>query len=100
MKVNSLNDAPRVTFDLDGRILLACERTELVHLQFQPGEALSPHSNPVDVIFYCLEGKAELTVGEEIFHLTQDSCILVPSALTRSWKNSDVITRLLVIKLM
>ena len=36
-----------------------------MHITLQPGEALKPHSTPVDVFFYILEGSGDVDIGGE-----------------------------------
>lgn len=99
MKVLSLQDAEKVKSGLNGRIMFSGERTEVVHLQLQQGEVLAPHSNEIDVIFYCLEGEAMLIAGDETFMTRNDCCVMVPAHIERSWVNTgEGILRVLVIK--
>lgn len=99
MKVQSLKQSPRVAANLDGHILYSGGINEVVHLQLKAGEELEPHQNPLDAIFYCIEGQAILIVDSQEFVIQQDDCIQIPSVAERSWKNTgEGNLRLLVIK--
>ncbi len=101
MKVMTPGQAPAVPAALDGRILFSAGRTEVIHLQLQPGETLATHTNPVDVVFYVLEGRAGLTAGDESFLMERDHYISVLSSVPRSWCNKgEGLFRVLVIKML
>lgn len=99
MKVQSLEHAPKVAANLEGHIMFSGEKTEIVHLLLKAGEGLDTHKNPLDAIFYCLEGRGVLNVENQEFVIQKDDCISIPSMADRSWKNTgDGVLRLLVIK--
>lgn len=100
LKLTSLSNAPRVPFDLDGRIMFSSEKVEMVHLTLKPGELIPPHSNPFEVVFYLLEGGLELTVNGQSIALKPDSAIHVAIHENRSLINKTKSTaRVLVVKL-
>ena len=75
------------------------DRTEIVRVALAPGEMIDHHVNSVTVFFYVLEGKGELTVGEELLQMAKDDSIRVEKGLNRSWKNTgDGPLEILVIK--
>jgi mannose-6-phosphate isomerase-like protein (cupin superfamily) len=99
MQITELVTAPRVPFDIDGKILYSGSRNEIIHLSLSPGEKIPLHDNPVDVIFYILEGSAVLMLESKEVILNRDSCLLLEKGILRGWHNrSDIYTRLLVIK--
>ena len=81
------SSAPRVPFKFDGRILFTSERFELIHLTLRPGEEMEPHVQPVDVVFYILQGEGTLSVGNEITGITAGTTIHVKAGVTRAWHN-------------
>jgi mannose-6-phosphate isomerase-like protein (cupin superfamily) len=101
-------DAPRVPYDLDGRILYTSEKFELIHLNLKPGEVVQPHAQPFDVIFFVQDGCGELVTGTETdpggmttLKPAAGSTITVHGHVQRSWRNpggSDL--RILVMKLI
>lgn len=101
MKIQNLNNSPKVPFELEGYILHSGKRLELIHLVLKPGENLSEHTNPFDVIFFVAEGKGILSIeGEEVELITNDT-IQVSSDKKRGWENnSNKNLRLLVMKLL
>lgn len=99
--IRTFDSAPRVPFDLDGRILLTTERCELVHLALQPGECLPLHAQPFAVIFHLLAGNGILLVGNDEIPVNSATSIEVSSGTMRGWINPgpDEL-RLLVIKML
>jgi quercetin dioxygenase-like cupin family protein len=99
MKPTSLENAPKVAFDLDGRIMHSSEKLELVHLTLKPGEILHKHKNPADVVFYILEGKGILIYEDHKIETAKDSCISLKHNIERGWENNGSENlRILVIK--
>jgi quercetin dioxygenase-like cupin family protein len=99
MKHTILDNAPKVPFDLDGRIMHSSEKLELVHLTIKPGEILHKHKNPVDVVFYVLEGKGILFAEDQKIIMVKDSCVSLKHNIERGWENNSTENlRILVIK--
>ncbi|MFZ4523334.1 MAG: cupin domain-containing protein [Bacteroidales bacterium] len=97
--VNSLDSAPRVPFKFDGRILFTCETCELIHLTLQPGEGMELHSQPMDVVFFVVEGSGSLAIGEEVLRVAENTTVHVKAGALRGWKNSGTVPlRILVNK--
>jgi len=94
-----LENAPRVPFNIDGRKLFASEKLEVVHLTLHPGEKMDPHSNPVDVVFFIIEGAGELAIGGDSLAVSVNQSIFVRAGILRGWKNTGTgPLRILVIK--
>jgi len=65
----------------------------------QPGEALKKHITPVDVVFYVLEGRGIVEIGEERAEVGPDTLIESPAKIPHRWMNeSGSILRILVVK--
>ena len=86
--ITKLENAPRVPFKLNGRILFSSEKLELIHLTLQPGEKMEPHSQPFDVVFYVLSGIGILNVDEQSVDGVPGTCIHIPAGMQRAWKNN------------
>lgn len=100
MKIQNLNNSPKVPFDLDGYVLHSENQLELVHLLLKPCENLAEHKNPFDVIFYVVQGSGVLTVENDSYELSANDTTKITSDKNRSWKNTgDQDLRILVIKL-
>lgn len=41
------------------------EHAQIAHITLEPGEELKWHVTPVDVVFYIIEGRAMVGIGEE-----------------------------------
>lgn len=100
INLTNFANAPRVPFDLDGRIMFTNTKVELVHLTLPPGKMVPPHSNPFDVVFYQLEGELVLNVEEEAILLTPNCAVHVDSGKNRALTNkSESIARVIVVKI-
>jgi len=96
-----LTDAPKVPFNLDGRILYSSDKYQVVHLTMQPGEEMEVHSQTMDVLFFVVEGEGLLIIGEEVIKAVANMTIFVKAGSPRGWKNTGEQTlRILVNKLL
>ena len=94
------SSAPRIAFNFDGRILYTSGRFEQVHLLLNPGEGMEPHAQPMDVLFFIIEGEAQLTVGEERLEVAANTTVHIKQDVARAWTNTGTgPLRLLVSKL-
>lgn len=85
MDITKLNQAPKVSFNLDGHIMANHADVEIIHLHLKPGEKVDKHTNPFDVIFYVLEGKAMLESRIERFLVLKDQSIVIKAGITLGW---------------
>jgi quercetin dioxygenase-like cupin family protein len=85
-----VNDAPKVTFDLDGKIMHTSDKLEVVHLTLKPGEKIGKHPQPYDVIFYVLSGDAILETDPEDIEVKENTSIFVPAGMQRGWNNNGL----------
>lgn len=100
MEIKTLQTAPKVPFDLDGRIMFTDKRVELVHLSLNPGQEIAPHANPFDVVFFTLEGKGEVLYEDERMEAEPNTSIFIPKDKQRGLVNtSKELLRVLVIKI-
>jgi len=95
------HSAPQVPFNFDGRILFHSEKYELIHLTLQPGEGMEPHTQPMEVLFYILEGEGTLMIDDEPLHLTATTTVHLKAGIKRCWTNTGQIPlKLLVNKIL
>jgi quercetin dioxygenase-like cupin family protein len=72
----------------------------IMHLLLKAGEALKPHSTPVDVTFYVLEGSPSIMIGEEKVQVQKDDIIESPKDIVHCiYNETDLDIRVLVMKL-
>jgi len=84
---------------VDARRLYDTEYAQVIHILLKPGEKLRKHITPVDVIFYVLEGKGIVEIGEEREEVGTDTLIDSPANVPHCWYNEGEETlRFLVIK--
>jgi len=85
--------------NVDARAISDRESAQVVHITLLPGEALKKHITPVDVIFYVLEGKGVVEIGEERAEASADTLIESPARIAHRWINDSTgALRILVIK--
>lgn len=84
---------------VDVRNLSDTDSAQVVHITLQPGELLKKHITPVDVVFYVLEGRATVEIGEERMEAGADTLIESPARVPhRLMNNGTVQARVLVVK--
>jgi len=99
MIINTLETAEQVPFNLDGRKMFTNEKVELVHLALKPNEEITLHANPLDVIFFILEGEGEILFENEKVKVSPNTSIYIEKDKQRGMKNSsECLFRVLVLK--
>ena len=101
MKITKVADAPAHPnpHGVDARKLYDTEHAQAVHLTLQPGEQLKKHITPVDAIFFVLEGKGIVEIGDEKEEVGPGTLIDSPANIAHCWYNESGSTlRVLVIK--
>lgn len=101
MKITVVKETPiaETPHKLDVRKLYDNDSAQAMHITLQPGEALKPHTTPVDVFFYILEGTPEVLVGVEKIQVQADSLVESPKDVVHClYNNSSAIARILVVK--
>ena len=94
-----LENAPKVPFALDGKILFTSDKLEVVHLTLKSGEKIDSHSQPFDVIFFVIEGMGSLEINDNHVEVGANSCVRVSKDVLRSWTNvGKSYLKILVIK--
>ncbi len=84
---------------VDARGISDTESAQVVHITLEPGESLKKHITPVDVVFYVLEGRGVVEIGDELKEVGPDTLIESPAKIPHAWMNeSSGVVRILVIK--
>ncbi len=84
---------------VDARMLYDSEHVQLVHILLKPRERLKRHITPVDVVFFVLEGKGIVEIGDERQEVEAGTVIESPARIPHCWYNeSDSVLRVLVVK--
>jgi mannose-6-phosphate isomerase-like protein (cupin superfamily) len=52
---------------------------QVMHISLSPGQSLAKHSTPVDVVFYILEGRGIVEIGDESAAVVADTLIESPA---------------------
>ena len=94
-----LDEAPKVPFNIDGKIMHSSDKLEVVHLILKPGEKIGKHLQPFDVVFFILSGEATLETDQETVEVKENTSIFVPAGMPRGWNNNGPADfKILVIK--
>ncbi len=84
---------------VDARKIYDTDNAQVVHITLKPGEKLRRHITPVDVIFYVLEGRGIVEVGDEKQEVGPDILVDSPAKIPHCWYNEgNKLLRFLVIK--
>ena len=84
---------------VSARKLHDSEHALVIHINLLPGEKLKKHITPVDVLFYILEGKGIVEIGDERMEVSTDMLIESPAKIPHRLINeNDAPFRILVIK--
>ena len=84
---------------VDARSISDTTNAQVAHITLQPGEALKKHITPVDVVFYVLEGRGVVGMGEERAEVVADTLVESPAKIAHRWINeSQGPLRILVVK--
>jgi len=71
----------------------------ILHIFLQPGQAVPPHTTPVNVSFYVLQGTLDIEIGDERITVQADTLVESPAAITHAlYNHSDQLARVMVIK--
>jgi quercetin dioxygenase-like cupin family protein len=62
---------------------------QVVHIKLNPGEKIDPHTTPVDVFFYVLEGVVTVAVGNERNLASKDTLIDSPANIPHALYNES-----------
>ena len=102
MATISRNESKKIV--LENPIAFLCHKSteaELVELVMKTGELIPLHLNPVNVIFYVVQGKGNLTVNTDTYTMKAGDIAQIFPDEQRAWINNSVEDlKLLVIKLL
>ena len=81
------------------RKLHESEFVQVAHIKLNPGEKVNPHSTPVDVFFYILEGVCTVEIGTERQQVSKDTLVESPARTQHALYNESAqVTRIMVVK--
>lgn len=101
MKTVSAKEAPvkENPHQIKASPLYDSQHAQVVHITLEPGQALKKHITPVDVVFYVLEGRGVVEIGDEKQEVGPDTLIDSPARIPHCWYNeSEAVLRFLVVK--
>lgn len=86
--------------NIDARRIYDYNGAQIIHMTLHPGESLKPHSTPVDVAFYILEGSGLIEIADETAPVGPGTCIESPKNIPhRLINHTEKPFKFLVIKM-
>ncbi len=82
---------------LVSKLLHDSERCRVVLFCLEPGQELSPHQSSSEVIFYGVEGKGTISVGDDTVGVESGTVVVCPPLLPHGIKAEERTTVLAVI---
>ncbi len=79
--------------------LYEASEAAILHIFLQPGQAVLPHTTPVNVSFYVLQGTLDIEIGDERMAVQADTLVESPASIPHAiYNQSDQLAGILVIK--
>ncbi len=101
MKITKLDElaSKENPHGVDARIVYDHDNAVIAHIALASGQALKPHSTPVDVCFFVLEGEGICQIGEEEMTVSANCAVESPANVMHAWRNeANKMFRVLVVK--
>lgn len=83
MKVIKVNELPHMqtAWGVKGKPVIDMPEIGIINLILESGEQVPSHKTPVDVLFQVVEGKGEVTIGEENQVVESGDIIVSPAQI-------------------
>lgn len=101
MNLTKINEVPikETIHKVDIRLVYDSEELQLMHIHLEPGQALRPHNEFVNVVFYILEGAPDVLVGNEKSRVSANMLVEGPKNIVQCiYNDSNQPARILVVK--
>ena len=79
------------------RTLAQGKNVSLTLFAFDKGEEISSHASSGDAMVYLLDGAAEITIGEEVFHVKAGETIVMPAGVPHALLAEEQFKMLLIV---
>lgn len=79
------------------RTLAQGKNLSLTLFAFDKGEEISSHSSGGDAMVYLLDGEADITIGDNVFHVKKGETIVMPSGVPHALLAKEKFKMLLVV---
>ncbi len=79
------------------RTLAQGKPLSLTLFAFDKGEEISSHASGGDALVYILDGQAEITIGDEVFHLSKGETIVMPAGIQHALMAEEQFKMLLIV---
>lgn len=79
------------------RTLTQGKNLNITLFSFDKGEEISSHASKGDAMVYLLDGKAEITIGEDVFEVKKGETIVMPAGIPHALLAKEKFKMLLVV---
>ncbi|NLA24595.1 MAG: cupin domain-containing protein [Bacteroidales bacterium] len=103
MQIINIDNAPKRQnpFNADVRVLFNRDDLDILQLQLEPGKMLSKVTIENDAFFFILEGKPEVSVGDETEFVSEGNLVFCPGGKSHCISNpNDSLARIFIVKLL
>lgn len=84
-------------YQVVSRTLLQNKGASMTLFAFDKGEAIATHTSGGDALVYLLDGRADVTIGDDKFELTKGETIVMPSGIAHSLDAVEKFKMLLIV---
>lgn len=81
MKINLSSDVQHQKDSIVSKTILKNEGGNVTLFAFDKGQSLSEHTAPFDALFLCVEGKFNVTIGNDHHSVVSNELILLPATI-------------------
>jgi quercetin dioxygenase-like cupin family protein len=81
--------AEKINFNIDGRIMHTGKKVETILLTLLPGEIIPSHTNPFDVLLICIAGNATINAGDQDYKLGPCETLFIGGETMRRIQNLE-----------
>lgn len=102
MKITKYHDqeVKSTPYWIDAREMYNKESAQVMLMALKPGESLKSHKTPVDVLFFIVEGRPTIHIGDESEVCEADSLVESPANILHFISNNaDNVARILIVKM-
>jgi mannose-6-phosphate isomerase-like protein (cupin superfamily) len=84
---------------IEAMIIYDRDDGQIPHRRLMPGLAVKKRNTSIDVVFYVLEGRGDVEIGEEREMVEKDTLVESPAGIPHFWRNVADVPLYMVMKL-
>jgi mannose-6-phosphate isomerase-like protein (cupin superfamily) len=74
--------------EVEAKRIYENQKASVIHMALKPWQSLKKHTTPVDVLFYILEGRGIVEIGDEKQEVEKETLIESPKGIPHLLKNT------------